>query len=57
MTECEEKELIKSLAIGMGFDEISDAYGISEADVTAFCGAHKSEADEEMKFLKEKRGG
>ena len=57
MTECEEKELIKSLAIGMGFDEISDIYGISEADVTAFYGAHKTEADEEMKFLKEKRGG
>ena len=57
MTECEEKELIKSLAMGMSFEEISDAYGISEADVTVFYGEHKSEVDEEMKFLKEKRGG
>lgn len=57
MTDCEKRELIKTLAMGMGFDEISDIYGISKADVTAFCGAHKSEADEEMKFLKEKRGG
>lgn len=57
MTECEEKELIKSLAIGMGFDEISDIYGISEADVTAFYGAHKGEVEEEIKFQKQKRGG
>ena len=57
MTDCEKRELIKSLAMGMSFDEISDIYGISEADVTAFYGEHKNEVEEEMKFLKEKRGG
>lgn len=57
MTECEEKELIKSLAMGMSFDEISDIYGISEADITAFYGDHKAEIEEEMKFQKQKRGG
>lgn len=57
MTECEKKELVKSLAMGMSFEEISNAYGISEADVTAFYGAHKTEVEEEMKFLKGKWGG
>lgn len=57
MTECEEKELIKSLAMGMSFEEISDIYGISEADVTAFYGEHKTEVEEEIKFQKKKRGG
>ena len=57
MTDCEKRELIKSLAMGMSFEEISDIYGISEADVTTFYGEHKGEVDEEMKFLKKKRGG
>ena len=57
MTDCEKRELIKTLAMGMGFDEISDIYGISEADVTAFYGAHKGEVEEEIKFQKQKRGG
>lgn len=57
MTECEGKELIKSLAMGMSFDEISDIYGISEADISKFYNENKSEVEEEMKFQKEKRGG
>lgn len=57
MTDCEKSELIKSLAMGMSFDEISDIYGISEADVTAFYGEYKTEVEEEIKFQKQKRGG
>lgn len=57
MTECEEKELIKSLAMGMSFEEISDIYGIPEANVTVFYGEHKTEVEEEIKFQKQKRGG
>lgn len=57
MTDCEKKELVKSLAMGMSFEEISNAYGISEADVTVFYSEHKGEVEEEMRFLKGKRGG
>lgn len=57
MTDCEKRELIKSLAMGMSFDEISDIYGISEADVTTFYSDHKNEVEEEIKFQKQKRGG
>ena len=57
MTDCEKSELIKSLAMGMSFDEISDIYGISEADVTTFYSDHKNEVEEEIKFQKQKRGG
>ncbi len=57
MTDCEKRELIKSLAMGMSFDEISDIYGISEADISKFYNENKSEVEEEMKFQKEKRGG
>lgn len=57
MTDCEKRELIKSLAMGMSFDEISDIYGISEADVTAFYSDYKNEVEEEIKFQKQKRGG
>lgn len=56
-TDCEKRELIKSLAMGMSFDEISDIYGISKADVTAFYSDHKNEVEEEIKFQKQKRGG
>ena len=45
-TDCEKRELIKSLAMGMSFDEISDIYG-----------EHKTEVEEEIKFQKQKRGG
>lgn len=57
MTDCEKSELIKSLAMGMSFEDISVIYGISEADVTAFYGEHKTEVEEEIKFQKQKRGG
>lgn len=55
-TDCEKSELIKSLAMGMSFEDISVIYGISEADVTAFYGEHKTEVEEEIKFQKQKRG-
>lgn len=57
MTDCEKRELIKSLAMGMSFEEISDIYGISEADVGEFYKENKAEVEEEMKFQKQKRGG
>lgn len=55
-TDCEKRELIKSLAMGMSFEDISVIYGIYEADVTAFYGEHKTEVEEEIKFQKQKRG-
>lgn len=55
-TDCEKRELIKSLAMGMSFEDISVIYGISEVDVTAFYGEHKTEVEEEIKFQKQKRG-
>lgn len=57
MTDCEKSELIKSLAMGMSFDEISDIYGISEADISKFYNENKSEVEEEMKFQEMRRGG
>ena len=57
MTDCEKRELIKSLAMGMSFEDISVIYSISEADVTTFYGEHKTEVEEEIKFQKQKRGG
>ena len=55
-TDCEKRELIKSLAMGMSFEDISVIYGISEADVTTFYSDHKNEVEEEIKFQKQKRG-
>lgn len=57
MTDCEKRELIKSLAMGMSFEDISVIYGVSEADVGEFYGEHKTEVEEEIKFQKQKRGG
>ena len=28
MTECEKKELIKSIALGMSFEDVAEVYGI-----------------------------
>ena len=57
MTECEKKELIKSIAIGMSFEDIAVVYEISTDEVNAFYKEHKSEIDEEREFQKMKYGG
>ena len=56
MTECEKKELIKSIAMGISFEDISAIYEISADDVNAFYKEHKSEIDEEIQFQKMKWG-
>ena len=56
MTECEKKELIKSIALGMPFEEISRVYEISVEEVNDFYKAHKAEIDEEIQFQKMKWG-
>lgn len=57
MTECEKKELIKSIAMGMSFEDIAVVYEISTDEVNAFYKEHKSEIDEEREFQKMKYGG
>ena len=57
MTECEKRELIRSIAMGMPFEEISAVYEMSADDVNAFYKEHKSEIDEEREFRKMKYGG
>ena len=57
MTECEKKELIKSIAMGMSFEDVAEIYEMSADDVNAFYKDHKSEIDEERKFQKMKYGG
>ena len=57
MTECEKRELIKSIALGMPFDEISRVYEISVEEINDFYKANKAEIDEEIQFQKFKYGG
>lgn len=56
MTECEKKELIKSIALGMSFENVAEIYEMSADDVNAFYKEHKSEIDEEREFQKFKWG-
>lgn len=56
MTECEKKELIKSIALGMSFDDVAQVYEMSVDDVNAFYKDNKSEIDEEREFQRMKWG-
>lgn len=56
MTECEKRELIRSMAMGMPFEEISAIYEISIEEINDFYKEHKSEIDEEIQFQKMKWG-
>ena len=56
MTECEKKEFIKSIALGMSFEDVAEIYEMSSGDVNAFYKEHKSEIDEEREFQKMKWG-
>lgn len=57
MTECEKRELIKSIALGLPFEEISRVYEISVEEINDFYKANKAEIDEEIQFQKMKYGG
>lgn len=57
MTEYEKKELIRSMAMGMPFEEISAVYEMSVEEVNDFYKANKAEIDEEIQFQKMKYGG
>lgn len=57
MTECEKRELIRSIALGMPFEEISRIYEMSIEDITAFYAENKNEINEEIQFQKFKYGG
>lgn len=57
MTECEKRELIRSLAIGMSFEEISRVYEMPLEDINAFYAENKAEINEEIQFQKMKYGG
>lgn len=56
MTECEKKDLIKSLAMGMSFEEISIIYEISITEVEEFYKENKAAVDAERAFQKGKWG-
>lgn len=56
MTECEKKEMIRSIAMGMSFEDVSAVYEISMEDVNAFYKEHRTEIEEEREFQKVKWG-
>lgn len=56
MTDCEKKELIKSIALGMSFEDISAVYGISVDEINGFYAEHRTEIGEEREFQKVKWG-
>ena len=57
MTELEKRELIRSMAMGMPFEEISRVYEMSMEDITAFYAENKNEINEEIQFQKFTYGG
>ena len=57
MTECEKRELIKSIALGMPFEEISRVYEMPMDNVNAFYAENKGDINEEIQFQKIKYGG
>ena len=57
MTECEKRELIRSIALGMPFEEISRIYEMSMDDITAFYAENRDDINEEIQFQKFKYGG
>ena len=56
MTDCEKRELIRSIAMGMPFEEISAVYEMSMEEINAFYKENKGEIDEEIQFQKMKWG-
>ena len=56
MTECEKRELIRSIALGMPFEEISRVYEMPMDDVNAFYAENKGDINEEIQFQKMKWG-
>ena len=56
MTEYEKRELIRSIALGMPFEEISRVYEMSIEDITAFYSENRDDINEEIQFQKMKCG-
>ena len=56
MTECEKKELIRSIAMGMSFEEISIIYEMPITEVEEFYKENKAAVDAERAFQKGKWG-
>ena len=56
MTDCEKREIIKSMAMGMAFEQIAMVYNIEISEAEAFYREHKAEVDEERDFQREKWG-
>ena len=56
-TECEKRELIRSMAMGVSFEEISRIYEMSMEDINTFYAENKAEINEEIQFQKMKYGG
>ena len=54
MTEHEKRELIRSIALGMPFEEISRVYEMSIEDITAFYAENRDDINEEIQFQKMK---
>lgn len=56
MTECEKREIIRSMAMSMPFEEISAVYEMPIEEINDFYKANKAEIDEEIQFQKMKWG-
>ena len=56
MTECEKRELIRSIALGRPFEGISRIYEMSMEDITAFYSENRDDINEEIQFQKMKWG-
>ena len=56
-TECEKRELIRSMAMGMPFEEISRVYEMPMEDITVFYAENRDEINEEIQFQKFTYGG
>ena len=56
-TECEKRELIRSIALGMPCEEIPRVYEMHIEDNTAIYSEHRDEINEEIQFQKFKYGG
>ena len=56
MTEYEKRELIRSMAMGVSFEEISRIYEMSMEDINAFYAENRDDINEEIQFQKMKYG-
>ena len=55
-TECEIRQMIKSMAMGMDFETIAMDYECDISDVEKICRENREEITAEMEFIRRKDG-